>query len=79
MKFEIAAKTVENKGEREKYEMLYNQLLARWQEKLVKKEKNRSENLNWVQMAALGNLQRGNFMHLLEEEGIEYTDNKKKC
>ena len=33
LQFEIAAVRVEDKGEREEYEMLYNQLSAYWQEK----------------------------------------------
>jgi hypothetical protein len=78
LQFEIAAERVEDKGEREEYEMLYNQLSAHWQEKVVKEEKHRSENQNWVRVAALGNLRRGDFMQLFEEEGIEYTDIKEK-
>ena len=52
LQFEIAAERVEDKGEREEYEMIYNQLSAHWQEKVVKEEKHRSENQNWVRVAA---------------------------
>jgi hypothetical protein len=45
---------------------------------VVKEEKHRSENQNWVRVAALGNLRRGDFIQLLEEEGIENTDIKEK-
>jgi hypothetical protein len=70
LQLEIAAERVEYKGEREKYEILYNQLSAHWQENLVEERKHRSENQNWVRVAALSNLNRGDLMQLLEEEGI---------
>ncbi len=78
LQFEISAESVEDKGEREEYEMLYNQLSAHWQENVVKEEIHRSEKQNWVRVAALGHLRRGDFMQFLEEEEIEYTYIKEK-
>ena len=78
LQFEIAAERVEDKGEREEYEMLYNQLSAYWQEKVVKEERYKTENQNWVRISSLGNLRRGDFMQLLNNSGAEYTDIKEK-
>ena len=36
MQWEAAARRVEDKGEREEYEMLYSQLSNYWQQKVVK-------------------------------------------
>ncbi len=53
--------------------MLYNQLSAHWQEKVVKEEKHRSENQNWVRVAALGNLRRGDLYATFVGRGISNT------
>ena len=51
MQWEAAARRVEDKGEREEYEMLYSQLSNYWQEKVVKEERKSKGNRCWVKMS----------------------------
>ncbi len=43
VQWEVAAMRVDDKTEKEEYEMLYDQLSSYWQEKVVKEEKTQKE------------------------------------
>ncbi len=63
---------VDEKSEKEQYELLYNQLSSYWQEKVVKEERTQKEHKNWVRMGTLKGLKRRDLMDLLEEEELKY-------
>ncbi len=64
----MAAMRVENKGDKEEYEMLYAQLSTYRQEKVVKEERTQKEHKYWVRMGTTKGLIRRDVMVLLQEE-----------
>ena len=66
-KFEVAASRVEDKTEREEYDMLFKQLSSKWQEKIIKQENTNKENKDWVRI--------GCHSSISEEEVADFLDN----
>ena len=52
--FEVAASRVEDKGEREEYELLFKQLSNHWQEKVIKEETTRADGKDWLRLNCQG-------------------------
>ncbi len=72
MQWEVAAFRVEDKSEKEEYEMLYDQLSSYLQEKVVKEERTQKEHKYWVRMGTTKGLKRSDLMDLLHEEELKY-------
>jgi hypothetical protein len=80
LKFEVAAERVEDKGDREEYELLYAELPSRWQEKVLKEEATRSDGQNWVRVTGSGStvLSQEDIQDFLVDQGIRYSSIKEK-
>ena len=63
---------VEDKSEKEEYELLYDQLSSYWQEKVVKEERTQKDHKYWVRMGTVKGLKRRDLIDLLEEEELKY-------
>jgi hypothetical protein len=72
VQLEVAAMRVEDKSEKEEYELLYDQLSSYWQEKVVKEERTQKEHKYWVRMGTVKGLKIRDLMDLLEEEELKY-------
>ena len=77
-KFEIAASRVEDKGEREEYDMLFKQLSSTWREKIIKMENSQQEGKNWYRVTASGELSRTELEQFLEYQEIEFQRVEKR-
>ncbi len=60
---------MDDKDDREEYDLLLDQLSLIWQEKIIKAEKTRPEGQNWVLFSSVG-FSITNLMRILEAENI---------
>jgi hypothetical protein len=72
VQWEVAAMRVEDKREKEEYELLYDQLSSYWQEKMVKKERTQKEHKYCLRIGRVKGLKRRDLMDLLDEEELKY-------
>jgi hypothetical protein len=72
LQFEVAADRVEDKGDREEYDLLYDQLSPFWQEKVIKEERTRPEGKNWVRISSVGVLSKDELVQILEGRDIQF-------
>ncbi len=78
LQFEVAADRVDDKNDREEFDMLYDQLSPFWQEKVVKAEKSRLEGQNWVRISTGGHFSKEDLLEFLHCHGIRNTNVQKR-
>jgi hypothetical protein len=76
--FETAADRVLDKGEREAYDLLFDQLSGYWQEKVVKEERTQKGNKFWVRFGTVRGLKRRELMEILESADVKYESIKEQ-
>ncbi len=76
--FETAADRVLDKGEREAYNLLFDQLSGYWQEKVVKEERTQKGNKFWVCFGTVRGLKRRELMEILESAEVKYESIKEQ-
>ena len=63
---------MEDKGEREEYDMLFRQLSPAWREKVIKEETTKPEGKNWYRVAIGEGSDRSRVLNMMENWNIEY-------
>ena len=76
--FETAADRVLDKGKREAYDLLFDQLSGYWQEKVVKEERTQKGNKFWVRFGTVRGLKRRELMEILESADVKYESIKEQ-
>ena len=70
--FELAASRVDDKGEREEFDLVYKQLPPFWQDKIVKDQQRKDQSKYWVRIGALPGFTMECLEDLLKQEDIKY-------
>ncbi len=60
------------KGEREAYDLLFDQLSGYWQEKVMKEERKQRGNKFWVRFGTVRSLKRRELMEIWENADLKY-------
>ena len=70
--FELAGDRVEDKSEKEEFDLLYQQLPIFWQEKIVRDAQRRPEGRHWLKISAIPGLTSDCVEDLLKGSGIAF-------